>query len=368
MQYWIVPCNIGVYDIDSAIEANGGCCWWRQNNNFAVGDVVFVYISKPVQAIRYRMEITAANVPETELLMPEQFWVEKGVYYESLGSNVLARFELREKYADDEYPLTVLQRHGLKNYPQCVRTIGRELLDFLMYPPAGMMNHAPTEAASDFDPAGNPDLGTDYAADDDLWEGAVDKALVNHYERDREAREECIKVHGCRCAVCGFDFEEAYGPMGHHFIHVHHIVPISSIGKEYKINPVTDLIPVCPNCHAMLHSKPGKHNAYKPEELKDMIHRHLQAEFNDSKQPIHIGKLVKIEDDERILAFVSEKLETNGNDGNDLSLTRECINMFGESYLNMNINDWRRAIRDYAKRQQMSNGSMAAEQNVESNN
>lgn len=268
MQYWIVPCNIGIYDIDSAISANGGYCWWRQNDNFAVGDVVFIYISKPVQAIRYRMEITAVNVAETERLMPEQRWVDKGLYYETLGSNELARFELREKYPDEEYPLSSLKQHGLKNYPQSVRIIGKELLGFLLHKEDNDNLH---KTASDFDPAGNPDLGTDYAADEDLWEGAVDKALVNRYERNRKAREKCIRKWGCRCAICGFDFEEAYGPMGRHFIHVHHVVPISRIGQDYHVDPVNDLIPVCPNCHAMLHSKPGKHEAYTPEELRATI-------------------------------------------------------------------------------------------------
>lgn len=268
MQYWIVPCNIGIYDIDSAISANGGYCWWRQNNNFAVGDVVFIYISKPVQAIRYRMEVTAVNVAETEQLMPEQWWVDKGLYYETLGSNKLARFELREKYPDEEYPLSLLKQHGLTNYPQSVRIMGQELLGFLLHKDDNGKLH---KTVSDFDPAGNPDLGTDYAADDDLWEGAVDKALVNHYERNREAREKCIRKWGCRCVICGFDFEEAYGPMGRHFIHVHHVVPISRIGRGYQVDPESDLIPVCPNCHAMLHSKPGKHEAYTPEELRVII-------------------------------------------------------------------------------------------------
>jgi 5-methylcytosine-specific restriction protein A len=36
---------------------------------------------------------------------------------------------------------------------------------------------------------------------------------------------------------------------------VHHVVPLSSIGKEYVVNPKTDLVPVCPNCHAMIHRK-----------------------------------------------------------------------------------------------------------------
>ena len=34
---------------------------------------------------------------------------------------------------------------------------------------------------------------------------------------------------------------------------VHHIKPLSEINEEYEVDPINDLIPVCPNCHAMLH-------------------------------------------------------------------------------------------------------------------
>ena len=86
-------------------------------------------------------------------------------------------------------------------------------------------------------------------------EGAVERILVNKYERNRDAREACIAAHGSTCAVCEFNFEKAYGDLGKGFIHVHHLVEISSIGKEYLVQPVTDMRPVCPNCHAMLHKE-----------------------------------------------------------------------------------------------------------------
>ena len=85
-------------------------------------------------------------------------------------------------------------------------------------------------------------------------EGNVQQVLVNKYERNPVARRKCIKKYGCTCQVCGMNFETIYGELGKGFIHVHHIVPISEKkGKEYKIDPENDLIPVCPNCHAMLH-------------------------------------------------------------------------------------------------------------------
>lgn len=89
----------------------------------------------------------------------------------------------------------------------------------------------------------------------ELKEGSKKTIIVNSYERNLKARSECIKEYGVSCNVCGFNFEETYGKRGKGFIHVHHIVPISDIGDEYQVDPIRDLRPVCPNCHAMLHRK-----------------------------------------------------------------------------------------------------------------
>jgi hypothetical protein len=84
-------------------------------------------------------------------------------------------------------------------------------------------------------------------------EGSVEKVLVNKYERRPEARAECLKIHGYICKVCKFDFKKRYGEHGAGFIHVHHTKKLSEVGKGYVVNPKTDLVPVCPNCHAMIH-------------------------------------------------------------------------------------------------------------------
>ncbi len=84
-------------------------------------------------------------------------------------------------------------------------------------------------------------------------EGASKQISVNTYERDDKARAECIKHHGYKCKVCGFEFKKFYGPLGENYIHVHHKIPLADIRKEYILDPVNDLVPVCPNCHAMIH-------------------------------------------------------------------------------------------------------------------
>jgi len=68
-----------------------------------------------------------------------------------------------------------------------------------------------------------------------LIEGAKRTITVNAYERNPQARKKCVNIHGCKCVVCGFDFEETYGEIGKGYIHVHHLTPISEIGNEYEI-------------------------------------------------------------------------------------------------------------------------------------
>lgn len=99
-------------------------------------------------------------------------------------------------------------------------------------------------------------------------EGDVQRTEINRYERNPLNRKLCLAAKGYDCAICGMNFERQYGPIGYHFIHVHHIVPVSQVGAGYVINPLKDLIPVCPNCHAMLHRRKPP---YLPDDLKTSL-------------------------------------------------------------------------------------------------
>lgn len=102
-------------------------------------------------------------------------------------------------------------------------------------------------------------------------EGAVKTVKVNQYERSGAARDECIRHYKPVCAVCKFDFGVVYGDIGLGFIHVHHLKPLSEIKGEYEPDPTKDLIPVCPNCHAMIHRKVP---ALSINELKKIVKKH----------------------------------------------------------------------------------------------
>lgn len=101
-------------------------------------------------------------------------------------------------------------------------------------------------------------------------EGAVVRVSVDARERNPAARRACIEHHGTNCCICGFNFGRVYGPEVDGLIHVHHLRPLSEVATEYTVDPVADLRPVCPNCHAVLHSRPL---AYSIEEVQRFLER-----------------------------------------------------------------------------------------------
>jgi 5-methylcytosine-specific restriction protein A len=106
-------------------------------------------------------------------------------------------------------------------------------------------------------------------------EGGRLTALVNKYERDPALRAQCIDFFGPNCQICGFSYFDVYGEIGKGFCHVHHLKPLSEVGEEHSVDPISDLIPVCANCHSMLHrTKP----VLSPEELRKIIKTRAVAE------------------------------------------------------------------------------------------
>jgi 5-methylcytosine-specific restriction protein A len=99
-------------------------------------------------------------------------------------------------------------------------------------------------------------------------EGRKTRAEVTRIERNPDARRECIKQHGLACTVCNFEFVKEYGRVGRDFIIVHHLDPTSLRSGKHKVDPVKDLRPVCPNCHAMIHQRTPP---FSIAEIKDML-------------------------------------------------------------------------------------------------
>jgi len=104
--------------------------------------------------------------------------------------------------------------------------------------------------------------------EEELVEGTSRRISVNAYERNPRARAACLKHYGAVCQVCGMDFNSKYGEVGQGFMHVHHKRPIAMLKANYTVNPLKDLVPVCPNCHAMLHRREPP---FDVEQLRTLV-------------------------------------------------------------------------------------------------
>lgn len=101
-------------------------------------------------------------------------------------------------------------------------------------------------------------------------DGKKKTVTTTYYERNPKLRRACIEKYGVKCYICGFDAAEKYGEQFKGKIHIHHKIPVHLNGE--CVISEDDLVPVCPNCHMILHSK-GKNECYTVEEVKAMWNR-----------------------------------------------------------------------------------------------
>lgn len=247
MKYWILPWNREVYDLPQCLK-DFGFVEWRQKNKLAVGDIVFLYCSSPVRQIMYMMRVTKTDIPYADSVNDEYLYKYK---YQIKASDRYTRFEPVAEVSGYNPELSYNRLHelGVKSQLQGGIRVSDDILSHIL---------------DNFDVSFD-DLSQTYT------EGAALQKSVTSYERNQQAREECLSKYGYSCRICGLNFLQKYGDVGKDFIHVHHIDFISaSGGVSHQIDPEKDLIPVCPNCHAMLHRKiNGKY--LSPAELKSQL-------------------------------------------------------------------------------------------------
>jgi 5-methylcytosine-specific restriction protein A len=255
---WIISANSKMYDHSSSFEHYGSIDWRQGKTKFEVGDTVYIYCTRPLMMLQYKCIVDRIDLGSSQIRDDKEYWIDQEEYLKSLDGKFMT-LRLIEQISNNRMKLVNLKENGLKAAPQGPMKIKNESLQEYID------TYFTDNYQTDFFPETLKESETEY-------EGVKKTVIVNKYERSSKARENAVNYHGLNCKVCNLNFKKVYGEIGEDFIHIHHIVPINEIGKNYKIDYKKDLIPVCPNCHSMLHRKL---NGKEPtiEELKLMIEK-----------------------------------------------------------------------------------------------
>ena len=230
-----------MYDHSSSFEHYGSIDWRQGKNKFQVGDIVYIYCTLPLMMIQYKCRVERINLDSSQIRDDREYWLDEEEYFKALDGKFMT-LNLIDQVSNSQMKLSTLMEKGLNAAPQGPVKIKNEVL----------LNHIETY----FTDNNQVDFFPDMVNEQELeYEGAKRTIMVNKYERSSKARENAVEHHGLNCFVCDMNFEQTYGKIGKDFIHIHHLVPVHEIGKHYKIDYRKDLIPVCPNCHSMLHRK-----------------------------------------------------------------------------------------------------------------
>ena len=260
---WIISANSKMYDHSSSFEHYGSIDWRQGKTKFKVGDTVYIYCTKPLMMLQYKCKVDRIDLDSSQIRDDKEYWFNKEEYLKSLDGKFMT-LKLIEQISNNRMKLLSLKENGLKAAPQGPIKIKNETLQKYID------TYFTDNYQTDFFPE---------TLKETEYEGAKKTVIVNKYERSSKARENAVNYHGLNCKVCNLNFKKVYGEIGEGFIHIHHIVPINEIGKNYKIDYEKDLIPVCPNCHSMLHRKL---NGKEPtiEELK-LIMENKNTTYNN---------------------------------------------------------------------------------------
>ena len=139
-KYWILTCDTSRYDIHTLFKKDGFCLW-NQRRNFEVGDVVYIYESKPVSKIVYKAIVEEINIKRDKPENSDGFYTKdyNKVYafklrYEAVNPGNRLQFpELQEKFG--------VSGMSLINIPQITR---KDMIDFFEDVFAGNVEDLPT--------------------------------------------------------------------------------------------------------------------------------------------------------------------------------------------------------------------------------
>lgn len=133
MRYWIVPNDGALFKTEKALAMNNGLLDWRAGNRkYVVGDIVFLYKSKPESCIRHMLKVVKTGIEGNEALDQKSCWTDYQNHLRRIEGYKYVRLELLQTIQNDNLKIANLRKHGLVSNLQGTQTCSAELLDFIL--------------------------------------------------------------------------------------------------------------------------------------------------------------------------------------------------------------------------------------------
>lgn len=132
MKHWIIPANPQRYKLADAIRELNGIIDWRQHNKFEIGDIVYIYCSRPISKIVYKMEVIATDITREYTIADQQYWNTPSEFRTSLSNNRFFRISFLAENKSEKLTLEDLLNHGLNGAPQGALKVKEPLLNYLL--------------------------------------------------------------------------------------------------------------------------------------------------------------------------------------------------------------------------------------------
>lgn len=215
---WLISCNTRYYDIDTAFEDLSVLDWKQAAKEIQVGDGVYIYVGKPVSAIKYKCIVNKTGLKSIEI--DDAKYVINGATFENYGRYM--ELQLVRKYAD-ELKLPNLRKHGLVGNIQGPRRAIKELSEFIN----SIDDNVEEKLQS-----------VCHEIDQTAFLGSDREAIVKARVNQGIFRDVLVKRYGEKCCLCGVT--------GKSFLVASHIKPWSDSSPEERTDVNNGLL-LCPN-------------------------------------------------------------------------------------------------------------------------
>lgn len=109
MTYWIISANPEMYDHASSFEHFNFIDWRQGKVNFQIGDVVFIYSTRPVSTIQYKCLIEKTELNKSNIRDDKEYWKDETEYHKSINGKFM-RLKLENQVHNPKLHLQYLKK------------------------------------------------------------------------------------------------------------------------------------------------------------------------------------------------------------------------------------------------------------------